>query len=136
MNCSWMISPAPKQSCLAFILRCPEQIVKLRSYVDTVGCNKKIIAEYTCKQSEEDCTADQMSIKEYMDTFTGDKNKKISKDSRLKRLSEMVMWCQTTSLLIYTVINDCRRNGFRSRDHHRRGLRHVHDRGDCSGHWG
>ena len=42
--------------------------------MDTVGCNKKIIAEYIRKQSEEDCAADQMSIKEYMDTFTGDKN--------------------------------------------------------------
>ena len=107
--------------------------------MDSVGCNKKIIAEYIRKQSEENCAADQMSIKEYMDTFTGDKNKKISKGSRLKRLPEMVMWCQTTSLLvvmIYTVINDCRRNGFHSRDHHRRGLRHVHDRGGCSGHWG
>ena len=45
-------------------------------YVDTVGRNKKIIAEYIRNQLEEDYAADQMSIKEYVDPFTGDKNKK------------------------------------------------------------
>ena len=63
--------------------------------MDTVGRNKKIIAEYIRNQLEEDYAADQISIKEYADPFTGDKNKKAYKDSRLKRLSEMVMRCQT-----------------------------------------
>ena len=45
-------------------------------YVDTVGRNKKIIAEYIRNQLEEDYAADQISIKEYADPFTGDKNKK------------------------------------------------------------
>ena len=44
--------------------------------MDTVGRNKKIIAEYIRNQLEEDCASDQMSMKEYMDPFTGDKNKK------------------------------------------------------------
>ena len=45
-------------------------------YVDTVGRSKKIIAEYIRNQPEEDYAADQISIKEYVDPFTGDKNKK------------------------------------------------------------
>ena len=45
-------------------------------YVDTVGRNKKIIAEYIRNQLEEDYAADQISIKEYADPFMGDKNKK------------------------------------------------------------
>ena len=45
-------------------------------YVDTVGRNKKIIAEYIRNQLEEDYAADQTSIKEYFDPFTGDKNQK------------------------------------------------------------
>ena len=45
-------------------------------YVDTVGRSKKIIAEYIRNQLEEDYAADQISIKEYADPFTGDKNKK------------------------------------------------------------
>ena len=35
-------------------------------YVDTVGRNKKVIAEYIRNQLEEDYTLDQMSIKEYV----------------------------------------------------------------------
>ena len=44
--------------------------------MDTVGRNKKIIAEYVQNQLEKDYAADQISIKEYVDPFTGDKNKK------------------------------------------------------------
>lgn len=44
--------------------------------LDTVGRNKKIIAEHIRNQLEEDYAADQISIKEYVDPFTGDKNKK------------------------------------------------------------
>lgn len=44
-------------------------------YVDTVGRNKTVIAEYIRNQLEEDFAQDQMSIKEYFDPFTGAKNK-------------------------------------------------------------
>ncbi len=44
-------------------------------YVDTVGRNKKQIAEYIRNQLQEDETADQMSIQEYIDPFTGSKTK-------------------------------------------------------------
>lgn len=49
---------------------------KYGPYADTVGRNKKIIAEHIRNQLEEDYAADQISIKEYVDPFTGDKNKK------------------------------------------------------------
>ena len=42
-------------------------------YVDTVGRNKKAIAEYIKKQLEDDYMAEQISIKEYIDPFTGSK---------------------------------------------------------------
>ena len=44
--------------------------------MDTVGRDKKIITEYVQNQLEKDYAADQISIKEYIDPFTGDKNKK------------------------------------------------------------
>ena len=44
-------------------------------YVDTVGRNKKVIESYIKNQLEEDFASDQMSLKEYIDPFTGDKNK-------------------------------------------------------------
>lgn len=45
-------------------------------YVDTVGRNKKQIQEYIKHQLEEDQIADQMSLKEFVDPFTGSKNTK------------------------------------------------------------
>ena len=45
-------------------------------YVDTVGKNAKKIQEYIKNQLEEDYTKDQISIKEYIDPFTGSKNTK------------------------------------------------------------
>jgi putative transposase len=45
-------------------------------YVDTVGRNKKQIQEYIKNQLTEDQIADQMSLKEYIDPFTGSENKK------------------------------------------------------------
>lgn len=38
-------------------------------YVDTVGKNKKAIEEYIKKQLQEDIATDQISIKEYVDSF-------------------------------------------------------------------
>ena len=45
-------------------------------YVDTVGRNKKQIQEYIRNQLEEDKIAEQISIKEFIDSFTGSKNPK------------------------------------------------------------
>ena len=45
-------------------------------YVDTVGKNEKKIAEYVRNQLQEDIATDQISLTEYVDPFTGDKNKK------------------------------------------------------------
>ena len=44
-------------------------------YVGTVGRNKKVIAEHIRNQLEEDMAQDQISLKEYIDPFTGNKNK-------------------------------------------------------------
>ena len=44
--------------------------------MDTVGRNKKVIAEYIRNQLQEDIMEDQISLKEYMDPFTGSKNTK------------------------------------------------------------
>mgnify|MGYP006388005777 FL=1 len=41
-------------------------------YVSTVGKNKKAIAEYIKNQLQEDLAYEQMSIKEYIDPFTGE----------------------------------------------------------------
>ena len=41
-------------------------------YVDTVGRNKKIIEEYIKNQIQEDIAYEQMSLKEYIDPFTGE----------------------------------------------------------------
>ena len=43
-------------------------------YVDTVGRNKKAIEEYIRNQLQEDIADDQISLKEYIDPFTGEKN--------------------------------------------------------------
>ena len=43
-----------------------------RYYVDTVGKNAKRIAEYVKNQLQEDITADQLTLKEYVDPFTGE----------------------------------------------------------------
>ncbi len=44
-------------------------------YVDTVGRNKKAIAEYIRNQLQEDVSAEQLSLKEYVDPFTGEQVK-------------------------------------------------------------
>ncbi len=41
-------------------------------YVDTVGKNAKKIQEYIAKQLQEDLEYDQMTLKEYIDPFTGE----------------------------------------------------------------
>ena len=44
-------------------------------YVDTVGRNKEAIAKYIKNQLEEDQLAGQISMKEYLDPFTGEPEK-------------------------------------------------------------
>lgn len=44
-------------------------------YVDTVGKNEELIQEYIRDQLEEDYTKDHISMKEYIDPFTGSREK-------------------------------------------------------------
>ena len=48
-------------------------------YVDTVGRNKKAIEEYIKNQIQEDIIHEQISLKEYIDPFTGEPVKKARK---------------------------------------------------------
>ncbi|MBE5039482.1 transposase, partial [Ructibacterium gallinarum] len=41
-------------------------------YVDTVGRNKRAIEQYIRSQLQEDIATDQISMKEYIDPFTGE----------------------------------------------------------------
>ena len=41
-------------------------------YVDTIGRNEKAIQEYVRNQLQEDIAADQISLKEFTDPFTGE----------------------------------------------------------------
>ena len=45
-------------------------------YVDTVGRNEKQIRAYVKNQLQDDIATEQMSIKEFVDPFTGEKNPK------------------------------------------------------------
>lgn len=45
-------------------------------YVDSVGKNAKKIEEYIKNQLQEDLTADQITLKEYIDPFTGEQANK------------------------------------------------------------
>ena len=42
-------------------------------YVSTVGRNKKVIEKYIREQEKEDMMSDQLTIKEYIDPFKGNK---------------------------------------------------------------
>jgi putative transposase len=44
-------------------------------FVDTVGRNERAVKDYIRNQLEEDYTKDQITLKEYIDPFTGRKNK-------------------------------------------------------------
>ena len=45
-------------------------------YVDTVGQNRKVIQEYIKNQLQEDILHDQMTMKEFIDPFTGEEIKR------------------------------------------------------------
>ena len=55
-------------------------------YVDTVGKNKKVIAEYIRKQLQEDIANDQISIKEYVDPFT---KEEVNKEDKKKGIGPL-----------------------------------------------
>lgn len=57
-------------------------------YVDTVGKNKKAIEEYIKNQLSEDIAYDQITLKEYIDPFTGSKNQYAKRNSRLSGCCE------------------------------------------------
>ena len=52
-------------------------------YVDTVGRNKKAIEKYIKNQLQEDIMNDQLTMKEYIDAFTGKSVKNNNKYSAL-----------------------------------------------------
>ena len=58
---------------------CNRQFFCKGYYVDTVGRNKKVIEEYIKNQIQEDIIHEQMSLKEYIDPFTGEPVKKVKK---------------------------------------------------------
>ncbi len=60
--------------------RCGDRLFWARGcYADTAGRNKKQIQEHIGNQLEQDKTADQISIKGFIDPFTGDTQTKTKK---------------------------------------------------------
>ena len=53
-----------------------EQLYILLCFFNTVGKNKKKIQEYIRNQLQQDQIADQLSLKEFVDPFTGSKETK------------------------------------------------------------
>ena len=53
-------------------------------FVDMVGKNEKVIAEYIRNQLQEDKIYDQMSMKEFIDPFTGEQVKGGRKEKPFK----------------------------------------------------
>ncbi|EHL7184951.1 IS200/IS605 family transposase [Staphylococcus pseudintermedius] len=48
-------------------------------YVDTVGRNRKVIEEYIRNQLQEDIVEEKRTMMEYIDSFTGEENKRLRK---------------------------------------------------------
>ncbi|EGQ4238059.1 IS200/IS605 family transposase [Staphylococcus pseudintermedius] len=48
-------------------------------YVDTVGRNRKVIEEHIRNQLQEDIVAEKRTMMEYIDSFTGEENKRLRK---------------------------------------------------------
>ncbi len=49
------------------------------SMLDTVGRNKKVIEECIRNQIQDDIVADQLSMEEFIDPFTGEETKRKNK---------------------------------------------------------
>ena len=81
-RCQYHVVFAPKYRRMEIYGKIKEDIGiilrKLCQQVDTVGRNKKAIKAYIQNQLEEDKMSDQISIKEFIDPFTGSKNPKAS----------------------------------------------------------
>ena len=79
-RCQYHVVFAPKYRRMEIYGKIKENIGiilrKLCQQVDTVGRNKKAIKAYIQNQLEEDKMSDQISIKEFIDPFTGSKNPK------------------------------------------------------------
>ena len=79
-RCQYHVVFAPKYRRMEIYGKIKEDIGiilrKLCQQVDTVGRNKKAIKAYIQNQLEEDKISDQISIKEFIDPFTGSKNPK------------------------------------------------------------
>ena len=77
-RCQYHVVFAPKYRRMEIYGKIKEDIGiilrKLCQQVDTVGRNKKAIKAYIQNQLEEDRISDQISIKEFIDPFTGSKN--------------------------------------------------------------
>lgn len=66
-------------------------------FVDTVGKNERVIQEYIKNQLERDYVQDQVSLKEYIDPFTGNKCKQAKKQPLYSGCLKIVMRQQTLS---------------------------------------
>ena len=79
-RCQYHVVVAPKYRRMEIYGKIKEDIGiilrKLCQQVDTVGRSKKAIKAYIQNQLEEDKMSDQISIKEFIDPFTGSKNPK------------------------------------------------------------
>ena len=79
-RCQYHVVFAPKYRRMEVYGKIKEDIGiilrKLCQQVDTVGRNKKAIKAYIQNQLEEDKISDPISIKEFIDPFTGSKNPK------------------------------------------------------------
>lgn len=62
-------------------------------YADTIGRNKEVIVKYRRNQLEEDYAEEQISLKEFIDSLTGDKRSSQKKTTAWERLPENVMRC-------------------------------------------
>ena len=67
-------------------------------YVDTMGCNKKMIAEHIRDQLMENYTADLVSSKEYANLFTSSKNKGTQKRQLLEAAALKCEICTSVSV--------------------------------------
>ena len=89
-SCTHVSRNSAKHKCIVFcrVLKRKEYINDIRKtckseygnrhfwcrgyYVDTVGKNAKKIQEYIANQLQDDLEYDQMTLKEYIDPFTGE----------------------------------------------------------------
>ena len=63
--------------------------------INTIGKNAKKIEEYIRNQLQEDYTADQITLKEYIDPFTGEPSKERQTKNRLSGSRRKICGWQT-----------------------------------------